>query len=381
MEINVLASTKEGYKATRQEFDMFSGKQAKVCYMTKDYQAIDNASEQNILRITGATKSSFHHSVFDHSKISLYLEGIPKLFAMLLNNEKDYDTNEKSGRYTKMVGNERENELYQKWTEKFERLIREKYGNHPYFDEKRISKLAIENARYMLSVMTPTNMTYTVSFRQLNYLCNWMKKLETSQNEIYQLLAPYAVEFVEKIKQLGYYDETLANDGEGREFSLIAKRVRREFFDENYSINYLGSFAMLAQEQRHRTLYYEFQQLPEKKFYLPQILTHDHHLVEEWFADISSLSSNHPQGELLAINERGTYENLIMKTRKRLCTQVQLESMQNIKNTVDRFISSTTNDEVRADLMKINTGARCTSGFVCNQPCGFKQGIDLSREI
>ena len=55
-------------------------------------------------------KENKHHSVFGHDYISLYFEGIPKIIAMMINNEKDYNTSEKSGRYTVMFGNEKEND-------------------------------------------------------------------------------------------------------------------------------------------------------------------------------------------------------------------------------------------------------------------------------
>lgn len=44
-------------------------------------------------------------------------------------------------------------------------------------------------------------------------------------------------------------------------------------------------------------------------------------------------------------------------------------------------IKNTDNEVVRKDLEKINTGARCTSGFKCQNKCAFKEGIDLSRII
>ena len=40
-----------------------------------------------------------------------------------------------------------------------------------------------------------------------------------------------------------------------------------------------------------------------------------------------------------------------------------------------------TPDEIKAMLEKYNKGARCTSGFKCNTPCKFADGINLDREI
>ena len=43
--------------------------------------------------------------------------------------------------------------------------------------ETQVGKLAQENARYMISVFTPTTMEYTVSFRQLFLIIDYFEKL------------------------------------------------------------------------------------------------------------------------------------------------------------------------------------------------------------
>ncbi len=381
MDIRVVASTHVGYKADREELNKFAGKAAGVCYMPENFAKLNSEDEAKTLRRSEMTKASGHHSVFGHSKISLELENIPKLFAMLLNNEKIFDTSEKSARYTKMELNGIEKELYDKWLNMMVEIITEKYGEYKYFDEKRIKKLAMENARYFTSVMTPTSMLYTVSYRQLNYICGWMKQFSSSDNQIYRMLAHDANSFVEKIEQLGLLDEKLMNDGKDREFSLIGKRIRKEQFGECYSINYKGSFAMYAQTQRHRTLHYEMMLDENPEFFIPPILQDNPALVEEWLMDMRRVQHLIPQGELVNINERGDYENLILKAKERLCTAAQLEVAQNTKQTIERYIQNTDNDYVKKDLEKINVGSRCMSGFKCEIPCAFKEGIDLNRNI
>lgn len=358
-----------------------AGNLAGICYMPHDFQTLRNEEPEKTLKRAESTKQSGHHSVFEHYYLTFYLENIPKLFAMLLNNEKVYTTSEKSARYTKMELTGIEKYLYEKWTDKLQKLISEKYGNLKYFDERRIKKLAMENARYFTSVMTPTSMAYTVSIRQLNYLCGWMKEFEHSDNPIYKMLAPTASEFVECMAKRHCLDDGLMNDGKGREFSLIGKRVRQEQFGECYSVNYKGSFAMLAQAQRHRTLHYEMMLDENPEYFIPLILMENPYLVEEWLRDMEQVEHLLPQGQLLNINERGDYENLILKAKERLCTAAQLEVMRNTQYTIERMIKNTDNDFVRRDLEKINTGARCTSGFKCATPCAFKEGIDLSRLI
>ena len=357
------------------------GKMAGICYMPDNFETLNNEDINKTINRAKRAMGNVHHSVFEHSYITLYLENIPKLFAMLLNNEKVYTTSEKSARYTKMELYGTEKELYNKWTERLEFLIKEKYGKYQYFDEKRIKKLAMENARYFTSVKTPTSMAYTVSFRQLNYLCGWLKQFETSTNPIYKMLSPYASEFVEIMSARHILVPELMEDGKDREFSLIGKRVREEQFGECYSVNYKGSFAMLAQAQRHRTLHYEMMQLENKEYFVPMILSEFPYLVEEWLNDMKKVAEFTPQGELVLINERGDYENLILKAKERLCTSAQLEVMRNTKETIEKIIKNTDNEFVKIDLENFNCGARCTSGFKCSTPCAFKEGIDLTRII
>jgi len=50
--------------------------------------------------------------------------------------------------------------LYEKWIGIFERKIKSDYPNEKFLSDSKIHKLAMENARYMISVMTPTKMEY-----------------------------------------------------------------------------------------------------------------------------------------------------------------------------------------------------------------------------
>ena len=381
MNIEVAASTKLGYIAEKEEFDLFAGSSAGVCYMPHDFETLKNEPMERTIKRSIMTKGSGHHSVFGHTKITFDLENVPKLFAMLLNNEKVFDTSEKSARYTNMQLQGIEKHLYDKWLKIFIELITEKYGKYSYFDEKRIKKLAMENARYFTSVMTPTSMRYTVSYQQLNYMCGWMQQFEHSDNKIYKMLAPTANEFIQKMEDFGYLDKDLMNDGKGREFSLIGKRIRQEQFGECYSVHYIASFACLAQAQRHRTLHYEMMLDRNPEYFIPLILMDNDYLVEEWLSDMEKVEHLVPQGQLVMVNERGDYENLILKAKERLCTAAQIEVMRNTKFTIERIIKNTDNEYVRKDLEAINTGARCTSGFKCATPCAFKEGIDLTRLI
>lgn len=382
MDIKVMASTKYDHQASGEDLQYIAGKAAGTCYMSSmEFETLTNEPVEKSIKRANSTRARGHHSVFAHGYITLQMERVPKLFAMLLNNEKVYTTSEKSARYTKMELEGVEKYLYEKWLNKFIELITIKYGDKSYFSEDRIRRLAMENARYFTSVMTPASMEYTVSYRQLNYLCGWMQQFENSNNQIYKMLAPTANEFIQKMEDFGYLDKDLMNDGKNREFSLIGKRVRQEQFGECYSVNYMGSFAMLAQAQRHRTLHYEMMLDKNPEYFIPLILMDNDFLVEEWLSDMEKVEHLVPQGQLVMINERGDYENLILKAKERLCTAAQIEVMRNTQFTIQRMIQNTDNEYVRRDLEKINTGARCTSGYKCATPCAFKEGIDLTRLI
>ena len=102
MNIEVAASTKVGYVVEKFELDQFGGSSAGVCYMPLDFKALKNEDIEKTFSRSDRTKGSGHHSVFGHSRITFDIENVPKLFAMLLNNEKVFDTSEKSARYTNM---------------------------------------------------------------------------------------------------------------------------------------------------------------------------------------------------------------------------------------------------------------------------------------
>lgn len=381
MRIFIEASTKLDYHVPKQDLDLMAGRMAGVCYMTGDLLSLRQENEETSIKRAEGTKAKKHHSVFDHSFITLSLENVPKLFAMLLNNEKVYTTSEKSARYTKMKLTEEEQFYYNKWYEKMKFLIIEHFGGtSKFFSPGKVDTLAQENARYFTSVMTPTCMEYTVSYRQLNYLCAWMKEMKNKNNLIYKMLEPTAEEFVEFVNSMGYLDEELMQDGKGREFSLVAKRARQEQFGEMYSINSKASMACFAQIERHRTLSYEIMLDENPEYFVPLILQEYPNLVEEWLEDMKNVAHVFPQATLVNINERGSYENLILKAKERLCSNTQLEAMLDTKNKIEKIIKNTNDDQVRKDLEQIN-GARCTFGFKCEKPCGFKEGIDLTRLI
>lgn len=382
MRIEVLATTSTEKKEDMQHtFNVLSGEFAGICYMPDNFANVVSKGEEKSLKRAEMTKQNGHHSVFDHEYITLLLEDVPKLFAMLLNNEKVYTTSEKSARYTKMKMDGLEVDLYQKWVDIFTLLITQKYGKEEYFDAKRIVKLAQENARYFLSIFTPTTLAYTVSYRQLNYLYSMLKSLSNTNDELLKKTLPTIKDFCKQLEDLKLIDLDIAKFAENREFSLISKKQKTEYFGDVYVVNYLGSFAQLAQAQRHRTLNYDLKQLDQKQYYIPKLIENDEEFKQMWLEDMKKVADLTPQGELVQICERGTPEALILKLRERLCTCAQLEICDQTKDTLQKYINNTNDEEVKKMLEPYNKGARCVGGYKCASPCKFADGITLEREI
>lgn len=383
MKIDVIASTKVGYELSKEGAIDFSGKSAGICYLPDTLETLFLESDEKTEKRANRTLQSGHHSVFGHPTYNLILEGIPKILAMILNNEKMYNTSEKSARYTKMEPSEEEKELYEKWIEIYKKEISKKY---PQIEEKRVQKLAQENARYLISVFTPaTVMEYTVNFGQLNYIAHFFENYindETKTSKFEEKLKEVFKEFLKELPDLRV--DNLNADMKKRELSFFAKREnRKEEFGENYCTTYEASFAELAQAQRHRTLYYEISLLDTSKYYVPPIIKGTN-LEKEWLKDISSLEDYFPQGMLLMINERGTVENFVLKCTERLCGAAQLEIMEQTKQTMDKYLETTkeTNKEVYEYLLPYSKGARCTfQGWKCTSPCVFGGKDAMNRLV
>ena len=383
MKIEVIASTKVGYELPKEEALNFSGKSAGICYLPDTIETLFTENDEKTKKRVNMTINSGHHSVFGHPTYNLILEGIPKILAMILNNEKMYNTSEKSARYTKMEPSKVEKELYEKWIEKFISVINKEY---PSFEEKRVQKLAQENARYLISIFTPaTTMEYTVSFGQLNYIVHFFENYindETKTSKFENKLKNVFKEFLDALPDLQI--EGLNADIKKRELSFFAKRKsRKEEFGENYCTSYLATFAQIAQAQRHRTVYYEMNILEKSKYYVPPIIKGTD-LEKEWLKDISSLEEYIPQGMLVEVNERGTVENFVLKCTERLCGAAQLEIMQQTEETMHKYLNATkeVNPEIYEYLLPYSKGARCTfPGWKCTSACIFGGKQAMNRKI
>lgn len=376
MNITVIATTSTEQMMTREQALNFGGKAAGVCYMANSLFDIMSEDPIKTKKRIERTLYSGHHSVYEHAYFSVYLEGIPKILAMILNNERAYVTSEKSARYTKMQTAGKEAELYEKWIDIFKQVIQEQYANIP---ESKVNSLAKENARYLISVFTPsTNMVYTTSLRQWNYILHWCADYIDNQPENTPFVVKVKCVLREFVKQMSWiYVRALDIKPRTKKLSLFAaKKPHKEQFGECYCTTYMGSFAQLAQAQRHRTISYQMF-LDEKatpKYYVPPIIEGTKY-KKQWLEDIGQLSDNYPQGRLISICERGLYENFILKCEERLCGQAQLEIMNQTYATLKDYLMNLARNcdmAIYNELRPYAEGTRCNlPNWVCKEPCSF----------
>lgn len=345
------------------------------------------------MRRVEMTLNNSHHSVYDHILINFNMQNIPKILAMVLNNEHQYTTSEKSARYTPVVKLEgsvitkREEELYNKWLLIFKKIIKDKYKDA--FNDSKIQKLAQENARYLVTIFMPTQMIYSTSLRQINYIVSWMSEyisIVDKSNDFESRLATSMQELLDCLESLNVLESGLLKNEKHRKLSLFGKNLdkKKDYFGDVFSTTYKGSFAQLAQAQRHRTLDYQMEILEKKEYYIPPIIEDKKDLVDEWIHDMNLVKDFYPQGQLVRINEIGKYEDFILKCKERLCSSAQLEIMRQTKDTLSKYKNGLieTNSELARDIESYSHGARCTFlDFDCPSSCKFKEGITLTRKI
>ena len=379
----------------KENLELLSGHIAGICYSEEGYNGIIQEEETKTLKRLQNTFDNYHFSVHGHIHITLYIENIPKLLAMVLNNEKEYNTSEKSARYTPIdtdleedsVISKQEAELYTKWKKIFSDEIKKEYGD--IFTERKIKTLSQENARYMVTVFMPTKMVYTTSFRQLNDLVAMMKKFiieNENSNNYKNKLTIYMKEFIKCLDNLNLIEEKLCANPKDRSLSFFNDNLdkKEEYFGDVYCTNYKVTPACLAQAHRHRTLHYQMKRLDNKEYFIPEILQDKHIIKNEWIRDIESVSDVFPQGELIEVNECGEYDNFILKLEERLCTNAQLEIMKQSRRTLLKYKEELEkkNHYLKDDITKYTNGARCTFPcFNCPNDCKFKEGKTLVRKI
>ena len=234
----------------------------------------------------------------------------------------------------------------------------------------------------------PTEMIYSTSLRQINYIASWFKVYmsKDNKNDFEEKLSKYMSEFISELERLNLLNEGLMKNDKFRTISLFGTNLdkNKDYFSNIYETTYKASFAYFAQAQRHRTLDYKMQILKNKEYFIPPIIEDDKELVSEWLNDMDIVSSVYPQGELVLITESGKYEDFILKCKERLCSSAQLEIMNKTKEILHNYSNylNETNNPLAKDIKKYLNGARCTfKDFVCTSDCKFKAGKLLDRKI
>lgn len=406
MEIKVIASTKQIADLKidadlNEELYVLGGRMAGVCYAPDDYFDSKIQNVESAIKRSDNCCTSGHHSPFDHAYVTIQITGIPKILAMLLNSTEFYNTSEKSARYTIMKSlDEKEQKLYDKWRIIFNYEIRKKYGDK--LTEKEADRLAIENARYMLSVFTPTSMCYTTSYRQYNYLIKWLDdfsnyiksyiedefRMSTKTGRFYSKLYMPVIELKKKLEDI--FTIKIKDNKNGR-FQFFRQpeidSTAQEYYGDVYLTHYSVSFAALAQLQRHRTIHYEMELIdPLDCCFLPPILTGE--LISDWFIDFHSIADNFPQCMLVNVTESGRFSNFVLKCKERLCTRAQLEIFLQTRDTMKNFIVYKNNlsypsyellDSVTDDWCVV---PRCMfDDFKCTEPCKLGPNHCFNRDI
>ena len=350
----------------RSNLKTVSGKNAGVCYMKESYFNSNVTDTEKANKRCDNTWISGHHSISGHERVKVLLEGIPKALAMVLNNLQNYDTSEKSGRYTEMVGStDIEKQLYEKWCNKLNGVLEELI---PEIPEAKRNKIALENARMMLSIFTPTTMIYTTSVREWNYIVDWVERykvdFESKEKTDFEKVFAFDEKLIESMEWLvseikasqiyfeqlrdtkNYkfhtYHESFMFDVEGDfecETTEEQGNIRLFLHSLNAQSNMIvvrdtASFAMLAQLQRHRTgrvqMWVDTVDDEALNFYIPVfLLTNEkyNYLCDEWLNDMDSLCKAHilPIGYLVKFAYTVALDKSVLMFKERVCGAAQVE--------------------------------------------------------
>lgn len=342
------------------EAKKFCQDHARICYSEKDIEDIQKEPYSPFL-VDNILIKNGHHSPFDMFHIDYYFDGFPKTFAMTLNNQNVYSTCEKSARYTEMRNQDpKQKKLYDKWKEIFLERISEEYPREEHerlYSQKQdknsgvllpstAEKLSQENARYLTSVFTPTKFAHTLSLRQMNIVANYFEDFiseNKNTDDIFkQRLINSYKNFLEQDEVKSWRIPGIKRKAQGK-LNFFGEPNQEFFGKDVYSTNVTGSFAYLAQSQRHKTEYHHisdgWQLGAPLGFFVPPIIR-ETSLEKEWMNDLENVASyDFPQAQMLSIAQSGQASNFYEKTRERVCGCAQLEITLLTADLVKRYSS------------------------------------------
>ncbi len=423
---------KDGKVDLKQAF-IYTGIKAAWCYKKGDTtpETIRETSESTLLRMGIETYLNDHGTPDEHYQISVEITGIPKLLCMILNDEHQYSTCERSLRYTKVIENEyiskEEVEKYNKWLKICSQILEEKYMDFflkttPNEKEahRALKKIAQENARQQISVMTPTSISYSTPRYQWQKIASCLLDMCANPNNPWKkMAAPYALDLVnqlvdlnvvvtteevlklldslnvvapseEVLKLYNKLQEELKNDrkylyknnkqtklslfAEDNPFSGINKPN-----DFGASINYNThlSISAFAQEERHRTVYNEIL-LPETFMYSTPDIIKGTAFEEEWAKDMKSGALTYPQGQMIKVNMITSIQKIIQfMGKERACDRAQQEIENWYVNVflpeVIAGLKKREEYQEEAKYLEENYLNRCRCAYpdyACPNPCG-----------
>lgn len=344
---------------------------AKVCRSEKDFEEIEK--EPLKMRFIEGLVAGGEHTPFEFFQMDFYLNGLSKILMMILNNEKQYSTCEKSARFTRMESEGIGKEKYEKWRMKLAPLIDREFPDirDKSMREKAVEKMAMDYARYMTSVFTPGKMCHSLNLRQLNYLLGFFEEAIPQYMEGGRFKRRLAGEmecFVRKIR--AEYPDFIV-DGlrsmTDRHLTLFRAGNCEEYFGDVYSANYDASIASVAQIHRSRSIKVVITSNPDSghSYAVPMIIMSSDSLRHEWMSDIEEVAENDPpQGLKVHVNESGELNDFKSKLLLRLCGHAHLETM-----TINKRIAERYSQKVHEVAEWIKTP--CSQDYHCHKPCAW----------
>ncbi len=351
----------------------YAGIKAAWCFKDGDAtpEIIRNMPEEDLVGRGVRTFLSDHGTPSEHQGVSVEITGIPKLLCMILNNEKQESADERSLRYTTVKPSEYiseiEVDLYNKWYQKFYEVLWDNYSD--FFlktvvdakteaerekkAKKAAGRIAQENARNFVSVMTPTSISYTAPLYQWQRIYRMLEMMvKNPKTCLEQMAVPYAKDLMKQLVDLRIvfsvkdaaqlYPKVLEDVKDGREIlykhnkqiglSLFA--VNNPFtgldkpndFGAEINYNFVCSIASFAQRHRHRTSDFEERELSEYSFVTPQFIKGTP-LEIEYAKDMMLVKGLFPQGQNIEGNLVSSVKKVIQYIGKeRACDRAQWET-------------------------------------------------------
>lgn len=402
---------------------IYSGIKAAWCYKqgSATPETIRGMSEENLIRMGVTTFISDHGTPDEHYEVSIEVTGIPKLLCMILNNEKQYTADERSLRYTKVQPSEYiseiEVDLYNKWLKIFTDVLWERYrdfflvSNKGVEDDakKAAGKIAQENARNFVSVLTPTSISYTAPWYQWQKLYRMLEYMvENPNTELKRMAAPYAKVLMSQLVEnrivvttkeaIQLYPPLIKEIKDGREIlyrnnkhiKLSLWAVDNPFsgidrpneFGSSIKYSTQRSISSFAQIQRHRTSDCEAREPEVFSFVTPEFIKGTMY-EEEYKRDMLLVSTIFPQGQMIDMNIVSSIRKIIdFMGKERACDRAQWETQNFYVNELLPAIVDGLKDKPEyADLHNTLSQLylnRCRCGFPdydCPTPCGHPRVI------